>query len=72
MVTAMYSELTKNDGKIVAWTPIGPATGRSSGQFLQKLSFKKESILTATTARAHTAVFDAAGHSKAAQAQHFS
>ena len=35
VVTAMYSELTKNEGKIVAWTLIGPVAGRSSGQFIQ-------------------------------------
>ena len=69
MVTAMHSELTTHDGEIVAWTPIGPVAGERCGQFLQKLGLEKESILTATTA--HTAVFAAAGHSKAAQAQQF-
>ena len=43
--------------------------GRRCGQFLQKLGLEKESILTATTT--HTTAFAAAGHSKAAQAQHF-
>ena len=54
----------------MAWTPISPVAGGRCGQFLQKLGLEKQSILTATTA--HTAVFAAAGHSTAAQAQHFS
>ena len=58
MVTAMHSELTTNDGEIVAWTPIGPVAGERCGQFLQKLGLEKESILTAATA--HTTVFAAA------------
>ena len=66
VVTAMHSELTTNDGKIVAWTPIGPVAGGSCGQFQQKIVV--ESILTATTA--HITIFDAAGHSKAVHAQH--
>ena len=66
----MHSELTTHDGEIVAWTPIGPVAGGRCWQFLQKLGLEKQSILTATTA--HTAVFAAAGHSKAAQVLHFS
>ena len=65
----MHLELTKHDGEIVAWTPIGPVAGGRCGQFLHKLGLEKESVLTAATA--HTAVFAAAGHSNAAQAQHF-
>ena len=65
----MHSELTTHDGEIAAWTPIGPVAGGRCGQFLQKLGLEKESILTATTA--HTAVFAAARHGNAAQAQHF-
>ena len=64
----MHSELTKNVGKIVAWTLIGPVAGGRCGQFLQKLGLEQEGILTATTA--HTTVFAAAGHSKPVQAQH--